>query len=229
MNMLNHYNPMLTAIRALCPTAHIGGGAVRDSLLGRQIKDVDVFLSDAAFGAAARLLRSEFGYAKTGGWVAGPGWVAASNGVVRSSSFERWDGDTPIQMIGLRPARDMATNCSRFDFGACMCAWNGTTTYLAPEFERDAANRTFTLTRAPDAKSFAVSMNRFARITKGRYADWTLVVPLRFKALERSCLRSNPHPHSDQDLYGTMSSYAAMNTTAPAGRRQFPEKDYQHA
>jgi tRNA nucleotidyltransferase/poly(A) polymerase len=59
--MLDHYNPILTAIRTIDPTAHIAGGAVRDTLLERPIKDID--LSEHATDKAARLLRSKFSYA----------------------------------------------------------------------------------------------------------------------------------------------------------------------
>ena len=46
--MLQRYNPILNAIRDLCPTAHIGGGAVRDTLLERPIRDIDLFLDEFA-------------------------------------------------------------------------------------------------------------------------------------------------------------------------------------
>ena len=64
--MLERYKPILDAIKKLCPTAHIGGGAVRDTLLGRPIKDIDLFLDVTCTDAAAKLLRSEFGFVKTG-------------------------------------------------------------------------------------------------------------------------------------------------------------------
>ena len=59
--MLEHYNPILNTIRDLCPTAHIGGGAVRDTLLERPIRDIDLFLdvdcTDEAAAAAAVAVR----------------------------------------------------------------------------------------------------------------------------------------------------------------------------
>ena len=54
--MLERYNDMLSAIQQLCSTAHIAGGAVRDSLLERPIKDIDLFLQrlrDCRGGQAA--------------------------------------------------------------------------------------------------------------------------------------------------------------------------------
>src|SRR6516165_7479199 len=68
--MLERYNPILNAIRELCPTAHIGGGAVRDSLLERPIKDIDLFLDDVATNDAAELMRSQFSFVKVGEWTA---------------------------------------------------------------------------------------------------------------------------------------------------------------
>jgi tRNA nucleotidyltransferase/poly(A) polymerase len=71
--MLERYNPMLTAIRTLCPTAHIAGGAVRDTLLEKPIKDIDLFLGcgpgQSTLLDAAKLLRSDFGFVKVGEWV----------------------------------------------------------------------------------------------------------------------------------------------------------------
>ena len=55
--MLERYNPILNAIRDLSPTAHIAGGAVRDTLLERPIKDIDLFLDNSATDEAAKLMR----------------------------------------------------------------------------------------------------------------------------------------------------------------------------
>jgi tRNA nucleotidyltransferase/poly(A) polymerase len=40
--MLERYNPILSAIQNLDASAHIAGGAVRDTLLERPIRDVDL-------------------------------------------------------------------------------------------------------------------------------------------------------------------------------------------
>ena len=42
--MLERYNSMLGAIKDLDSSTHIAGGAVRDTLLERPIRDVDMFL-----------------------------------------------------------------------------------------------------------------------------------------------------------------------------------------
>jgi tRNA nucleotidyltransferase/poly(A) polymerase len=65
--MLNHYYPILNAIKDLDSTAHIGGGAVRDTLLERPIRDVDLFLEADATDGEACVLRSRFGYGSTRG------------------------------------------------------------------------------------------------------------------------------------------------------------------
>ena len=65
---MQRYISILSAIRDLCPTAHIGGGAVRDSLLERPIRDVVLFLVEFATDDAAKLLRSKFSFVKIGEW-----------------------------------------------------------------------------------------------------------------------------------------------------------------
>jgi tRNA nucleotidyltransferase/poly(A) polymerase len=91
--MLQAYNSILTAVKDLCPTAHIGGGAVRDTLLERPIKDIDLFLDDAATDEAPKLLRSKFGYVKVGEWTQ---YEKFSDPVVaRLAKFEKWHSDQP--------------------------------------------------------------------------------------------------------------------------------------
>src|SRR3954451_8932943 len=133
--MLERYNPMLTAIRSLDPTAHIAGGAVRDTLLERPIKDIDLFLSDAYTENAAKLLRSEFGFVKVGEWKQYLGFSDAA--ITRLAKFEKADETIPVCLIGLSQERfkskmEMQSNIARFDFGICMAGWDGSEVYTAP-------------------------------------------------------------------------------------------------
>ena len=199
---------VILAIREIDRTAHIGGGAIRDALLGRPLKDIDVFIDDAVFDAVAAMLRSEFHYVRVSGWAARPEWTAAANGVRRLDDFEKHDETIRVSLIGMNPPRDMKTNLDRFDFGVCQAGWDGDRVYTTPAFGRDVAHRTFTLLRAPDLKSFTGSMRRFERIVAGRYEGWQLVIPLKFAALERE-FRRNP-PQCSGRSYTCEHGYAAM-------------------
>jgi hypothetical protein len=181
--MLEHYNPLLKTIRGLCPTAHIGGGAVRDSLLNRPIKDIDLFLDDAFTDSAAKVLRSEFGFVKVGEWTSYENF--SDPAVARLAKFEKADEAIPVCLVGLKRARGMQDNLRRFDFGTCMAAWDSDEVYTAPEYTIDTTEKTFTLCRADDLPQFTYSMSRFHKLTADRYAGWKLVVPTKFEEFAR--------------------------------------------
>jgi hypothetical protein len=179
--MLERYNPILNAIKDLDSTAHIGGGAVRDTLLERPIRDIDLFLEADATDGAACVLRSRFGYVKVGEWKSYE--MFSDPAVIRVAKFEKADEAIPICLIGLKHPRMMQANLERFDFGICMAAWNGDEVYTAPEYKIDIEQKTFTLCRADNKLQFAYSMSRFDKMTADRYAGWKLVVPKPFTVL----------------------------------------------
>ena len=50
------YATILTALQQIAPEAHIAGGAVRDTILQKQIHDIDIFMDDVHVDEAAALL-----------------------------------------------------------------------------------------------------------------------------------------------------------------------------
>ena len=131
--MLEKYNPILNAIKALDPAAHIAGGAVRDTLLERPIKDIDLFLDVESTDEAARVMRSEFGFVKVGEWKNYE--MFSDPAVKRVAKFEKADETIPVCLIGLhypsdtyydepRSSLGMQFNLSRFDFGS-LHGWVG--------------------------------------------------------------------------------------------------------
>src|SRR3954464_11540418 len=131
LRMLERYSDILNTLKHLCPTAHIGGGAVRDTLLDRPIKDIDLFLDGACIEAAARLMRSKFGYVKVGEWKQYE--MFSDPALFCLAKFEKADETIPVCLIGLKKPRGMQDNLRRFDFGLCMCAWDGNEVYTAPK------------------------------------------------------------------------------------------------
>ena len=127
--MLQRYKSILSAIRDLDPTAHIAGGAVRDTLLERPIRDVDLFLDESPPTRRRQLLRSQFGFVKVGEWKSYE--MFSDPAVVRVAKFEKADETIPVCLIGLnhRVTRartiGMQDNLARFDFGVCMAGWDG--------------------------------------------------------------------------------------------------------
>ena len=58
MKTMFDYTTVLATLQQIAPEAHIAGGAVRDTILQKQIHDIDVFMKDEHVEEAAALLRS---------------------------------------------------------------------------------------------------------------------------------------------------------------------------
>ena len=198
------YTALLSSIRQVAPEAHIAGGAVRDTLLEKPIHDIDVFLDDANLEAAAAHLRSAHAYVKVGEWKEYLGF--SDPAMTHLAKFEKADAPIPVCLIGLKPDFvDPAANMSRFDFGICMAAFDGTTVTRTAEFNDDAEAKTFTLHRADNLAQFSYSMSRFKKITAGRYAGWGLVVPQEFAALATEHTMKR-HWYQEADKFGLRGS-----------------------
>ena len=182
---VQYYGTILEALQRAVPSSvHIAGGAVRDSILDRPIRDVDIFLSNTDADPAAVLLRAKFGYVKVGEWKQYMGFSDPM--VERVAKFEKADETIPICLIGLKESLSLHDNISRFDFGPCMAAWQGGTTMITNGyFKRDVESKTFTLYRADDLPQFTYSMARFKKLTADRYVGWQLAVPSQFEELAR--------------------------------------------
>jgi hypothetical protein len=155
---------------------------VRDTILQKQIADIDVFMADGHVEEAAALLRSAYKYAKVGEWAQ---YLEFSDpAMVRVAKFEKADEVTPICLIGLLPRfANPRDNIARFDFGICMAAFTGEETLRTDEFDQDAEAHTFTLHRADNQPQFTYSMSRFEKMATTRYAGWSLSVPSEFEEL----------------------------------------------
>jgi hypothetical protein len=136
---LNHYQSLLAAVQKLCPTAHIAGGAVRDSLLKRAIRDIDLFLDDDVADDAAKLLQSRFGLTQIGGWRSVYGY--ANPLIARVGKFDAAYEPVPVSLIALNKPKSMRKNIDRFDFGACMAGWDGDRICITKEYEIDAEKK----------------------------------------------------------------------------------------
>jgi hypothetical protein len=183
MRKVQHYHNLLSALQRALPCGrhgvHIAGGAVRDTILNRPIRDVDVFLGRAYADDAAALLRCDFGYVKSGEWRQ---YASFSDPMVECvAKFEKADETIPICLIALKQSLTPEENVGRFDFDVCMASWDGGELRTTDAFKRDVEQKTFTLNRADDYQQFAYSMVRFNKLTADRYQGWTLSVPVRFE------------------------------------------------
>jgi hypothetical protein len=184
MKEMFDYTRILTALQQIAPEAHIAGGAVRDTILQKQIHDIDVFMDEQHVDEAAALLRSHCSYVKVGEWEQ---YLEFSDpAMTRVAKFEKADETIPVCIIGLLPRfANPKANIARFDFGICMAAFDGKQTLRAGEFDQDLGDHTFTLCRADNLGQFSYSLSRFEKITAARYTGWSLTVPRKFEELAR--------------------------------------------
>jgi hypothetical protein len=176
------YAALLASIRQVAPEAHIAGGAVRDTILERPIRDIDVFLASASLETVAAHLRAAHAYVKVGEWKEYLGF--SDPAMTRVAKFEKAEETIPVCLIGLKPDYvEPGANLARFDFGICMAAFDGVAITQTAEFNDDMAAKTFTLHRADNRQQFAYSMSRFEKLAAGRYSGWTLMVPQEFAEL----------------------------------------------
>ena len=184
--VVQDYNNILEALQRKIPSpVSVAGGAVRDTILGRDIRDVDIFLSDAHTDAAAALLRSEFGYVKVGQWVRYEQF--SDPAVARATKFEKADEIIPVCLIVWRRYSPRGKISTALTLVSACAAWQGgsTSMFTTDQFKRDAEAKTFTLCRADDLPQFTYSMVRFQKLTADRYKDFTLSVPRQFEELAR--------------------------------------------
>jgi hypothetical protein len=180
MRTVSDYTNILATLQQIAPEAHIAGGSVRDTLLQKQIHDIDVFMGDEHVEETATLLRSVHKYVKVGEWKQYNDF--SDPAMTRVARFENADEPLPICIIGLQP--DFANqydNIERFDFGICMVAFDGKRIFRTEKFDQDEKTKTFTLYRADNKEQYAYSMSRFERITAGRYAGWSLNIAGEFE------------------------------------------------
>ena len=130
MKTMFDYATVLATLQQIAPEAHIAGGAVRDTILQKQIHDIDVFMKDEHVEEAAALLRSQCSYVKVGEWKQ---YLEFSDpAMTRVAKFEKADETIPVCIIGLLPNfASPKANIARFDFGICMAAFDGKQTMRA--------------------------------------------------------------------------------------------------
>jgi hypothetical protein len=214
LTTVSDYTTILAKLQQIAPEAHIAGGAVRDTILEKPIHDIDVFMAEGHVDEAAALLRPACKYVKVGEWKQYLGF--SDPAMTRVAKFEKAEETIPVCIIGLKPSWESAVeNLSRFDFGVCMAAFNGSEFLRTDKFDQDVKAKTFTLHRADNYPQFAYSMCRFEKITSGRYQGWSLVVSNEFEELakERTFRRHWYLSSEDDGLHPT-----ALNELRPKER-----------
>jgi len=174
MNIPHEWQTVLAAIQTRFPGAIIGGGALRDTLLDREVKDVDIFiqmpddLTDAELcDVLSKLTGQHFERSlpeRVVNYVFGSGSDVAC--VCDGGLF---------QVIATWTPTDPTTAMMRFDFGICRIIYDGINLIRSADFDKDVEDKTFTLLRCNSVQELARSMERWTRL-KEKYDAYRLVI-----------------------------------------------------
>ncbi|WP_026868803.1 hypothetical protein [Inquilinus limosus] len=171
--------------------AVLSGGALRDLILGREVKDLDVFMK-APEGGPDEAMRVAEAVAETLGYelgvvLHGEEYMAWAKGALVAIA-ELYAGsivdlDTlevtrtaptqePLNLIFTREVPSPQSMAERNDFGICQVALDIRWAFQTPAFDKDVANSTFTFLK--DADQWPRSERRWKRLRE-KYPTYTLV------------------------------------------------------
>ncbi|MCA8110265.1 hypothetical protein [Burkholderia cepacia] len=187
MNLIKQFDSILAQLQEVGVKGLIAGGAVRDHILGKPVKDIDVFVAhdpdvvsklQAAFGVlhVNPSLAAEY--------IGEAGQSEVSHVYEVSFGDDPFDpdlGHVPVQVIALAPGMDPLDRVKHHDFGICQCWYVGHGFKMYTEaFAADMSGKRFTLMHCEDQHQFDRSMRRWERF-KERFPEFSLYVPFRFR------------------------------------------------
>lgn len=165
----------LADLRAVCPTAVLAGGALRDLDNGREVKDLDIFIramSEREALCAIELLNASGFHVEHQ-----PSDLTSypedqNLEVVLIANVVGSDETPPVQLIFTNWDTDRIVE--RFDYGICRVAFDGTNLVVSDDYIDDREAQVFRLRRdRPTAISMRGSIHRYARLTADKYPGWT--------------------------------------------------------
>lgn len=160
---------ILQEVNKRIPGAIIAGGFLRDILLRREPKDLDIFVP----------YQGEAGVFQGAGAAPMAGCYDMTGEVF--SVWELPGYALPVQIIEMQSGLSPEERAAKHDFGICQVwmtpegNWN-----VTPEFHLDSEANVFTLRVVENQGEFNRSMRRWLRLRE-KYADWKLVIPEEFQ------------------------------------------------
>jgi hypothetical protein len=168
---------VLSRVQKVEPSAYIGGGALRDHLNNRRIKDIDIFVPETAnLDKIEKLFVAAGTHKLTKTTKSSDYFDFADPTVVEAREYSPLYTGLPINIIAMRETHfPIEVNMNRFDFGLCRIAFDGDTIITTPEYEHDRDNEVLTLRRCENQTQLDRSMERYERF-RNKY-DWPMVIP----------------------------------------------------
>jgi hypothetical protein len=157
----------------------IAGGALRDHLNGKFIKDIDVFIrTDRPSSEVLADLQTVFMEAEMEFDLS-----YADNPDVAAVIDLRYSvSGIPIQVILLKRGDTREDILQRIDLGICQVGYDEDGLFCTKAFTDDFLHKTMTIVRCDSAGEYRRSIRRFERLSE-KYINWTLSAPPLQKAI----------------------------------------------
>lgn len=170
----DEWHKILIQVQSLDSKAVLAGGCLRDTEMGRPVKDLDIFVRDEINTNKIAAMFRAYPEINIESSTSSDEWCDAAY-IIKSNAL-------PIPLNICHVAKAGATPYDRvqhFDFGICRISYDGIRVTRESAYQLDKDERRFRLLFAPNKESFDHSMRRYIRLLL-KYPDWPLYVPPQF-------------------------------------------------
>lgn len=169
------------------PGAAIAGGFIRDSIVGVQFKDIDIFIpytEDKVIEAL--MVKIDADEMQSASYMSQQEVTRIWSKYLTSEDTDEYDipddelllsKQHEVQIIMLAKGMTLVDRIPLYDFGFCQCWFDGKTLSYTDAFVDDLTRKEYTLVHCEDKKQFDRSMRRAEKFKK-RFSDWKLVIPV---------------------------------------------------
>jgi len=179
----DRWKRILGAVQSATPEALLAGGALRDRVMGREPKDLDIFVPynsvqpEVVEKMDAALAKLGYRYLEPPEVEEGASSELPDDAVMKEEyhyTSEHPD-DLPINMIEVGKDWTPKKRLYHFDFGLCQIGYDGDRPIVTDAFQHDKDFECFTLLHAPTWRIFYQSLKRYRRFL-AKYPKFPLVI-----------------------------------------------------
>ncbi len=155
------------------PEAIVAGGCLRDTIMGRPVNDIDIFVPENAVEPAQRAIHET--HPKCTKSIPKPYFIFNSD-VRTVRYYDPKDGVKwpQVNIIAVAGECTPEAQLERFDFGICRVAFDGVRLWKDLGFDRDQRDETFSLLVGQSEEQRKYSLKRFERLL-AKYPGWRFV------------------------------------------------------